>query len=184
MDKNSNLSSSKFPTTVKKPVDLPGGIGRKLRGSEDLADRAISGSAIKIINDGRIDLLTRTITPSNFIRNLRKSIAMIDRGLLKPNLAVVTFRISEEAHEGDVLKLSETIAQSIRDSDYFARMSTRGFWAVLHGTESECAVAVDRILRAKKKDAPIYRVQILARLSGESRLDWLARIDSIYFDSP
>jgi GGDEF domain-containing protein len=86
--------------------------------------------------------------------------------------------------ESEILALSEDIARSIRDSDYFARMSTRGFWVVLHGTESECEIALARIRRIRKKGTPDYRVQIMIKLSNEGRLEWLKRIDATYFQIP
>ena len=181
---NSKPSSSKFPTAVKKPVDQTVANNRKARGSAHLGESIAPKISVIMKNDGRVDLLTKTITPSSFIRNLRKTLALIDRGLLKPNLVIVTFRIFGEVPESEILELSEDIARSIRDSDYFARMSTRGFWVVLHGTESECEIAVARIHRIRKKEAPDYRAQIMIKLSNESRVEWLNRIDATYFQTP
>ena len=138
---------------------------------------------LEMKNNGKIDLLTESQTPSAFLRNIRKTIATIERGILKPEIAIATFRLCSECEVNEIKIFSDCIGASIRDSDYFARMSERGFWVVIHGNKQECELVIRRIRKNAGKKVCEVRTNILMRMDGEKREVWVHRVDRDHFQN-
>lgn len=136
---------------------------------------------VEFQSDGVSDSLTQSMSPALFHEALKREIAAAKRD--QRELAVLTIAlhpddfVSVALFQEGLIKVAFTLTQGLRGGDFFARISDRGFWALLRTSESNGQLVLDRLDLAGRQS---LETQIVARREDEYS-KWIVRIDQLYF---
>lgn len=137
---------------------------------------------IEFRSDGAKDSLTSCMSPALFHEALKREIAAAKRD--ERELAILTIALRPEEFaslsqfQEELINVSFALEQGLRGGDFFARVSDRGFWALLRTAASNGQLVVDRL------DLPRHHsltTTIVARKYDE-HMEWIERVDQLFFN--
>ena len=136
---------------------------------------------VEFKSDGVSDSLTQSMAPALFHEALKREIAAAKRD--QRELAVLTIALrpdnfaSVARFQEGLIKVAFELSQELRGGDFFARISDRGFWALLRTSGNNGQLVLDRLGLARDES---LETQIVARKDDEYP-QWIERIDQLYF---
>lgn len=136
---------------------------------------------VEFRNDGSTDSLTQSMSPALFHEALKREIASAKRD--ERELAILTIAVRPEDFSSvanfqeELIQVAFALREGLRGGDFFARISDRGFWALLRTSELNAQVVVDR-LDLPRRDSLVR--QVVARKYDELS-EWIERVDLLYF---
>ena len=103
-------------------------------------------SVLEFSNNGLIDSLTRTPAPAIFLSELSREFAGTRRN--KQSLTILSLRSSdpESITEHQIIAMSKSIQASLRQGEFFSRISEDGYWIALRGDSTSAKNLLMRIL--------------------------------------
>jgi len=136
---------------------------------------------VEFANDGILDSLTLTMSPTLFQENLKREIASAKRE--RRELIVISLSLrpsgfqSLAAFQEALIGLAFAVRTGLRGGDFFSRVSDCGFWILLRTAESNADAIIERWQLAHQSQLEIHTV---AR-SGSEFQEWILRIDQLHF---
>ena len=137
---------------------------------------------IEFRSDGSKDSLTSSMSPELFHAALKREISAAKRDERELAILTIALRPQEFASlslfQEELIQVAFALEQGLRGGDFFARISDRGFWALLRTSASNGQLVVDR-LDLPRHDSLTTR--LVARKYDEYPA-WIDRIDQLFFN--
>ena len=137
---------------------------------------------IEFRSDGSKDSLTSSMSPELFHAALKREISAAKRDERELAILTIALRPQEFASlslfQEELIQVAFALEQGLRGGDFFARISDRGFWALLRTSASNGQLVVDRL------DLPRHdslTTKIVARKYDEYS-EWIERVDQLFFN--